>query len=93
MLTGRSSLVGAIAGAIVALAIAVPQSARAQEPTRVDGWVVLAIDDYRSLRARAFPAAPNPATPPVDATLTRVDYDLRGMEKPSDHAPIWLEIA
>jgi len=22
-----------------------------------------------------------------------VDYDLRGMEKPSDHAPIWLEIA
>ena len=77
MLTGRSSLVRAIAGAIVALAIAVPQSARAQEPTRVDGWVVLAIDDYRSLRARAFPAAPNPATPPVDATLTRVDYDLR----------------
>lgn len=22
-----------------------------------------------------------------------VDYELRGMEKPSDHAPIWLEIA
>ena len=22
-----------------------------------------------------------------------VDYDLRGMEKPSDHAPIWLELA
>ncbi|WP_241002261.1 hypothetical protein, partial [Pseudomonas viridiflava] len=20
------------------------------------------------------------------------DYDLRGMEKPSDHAPIWLEL-
>jgi exodeoxyribonuclease-3 len=22
-----------------------------------------------------------------------VDYDLRSMEKPSDHAPIWLELA
>jgi exodeoxyribonuclease-3 len=22
-----------------------------------------------------------------------VDYDLRGMEKPSDHAPIWLELS
>ncbi|MBA1200190.1 exodeoxyribonuclease III, partial [Pseudomonas capeferrum] len=21
-----------------------------------------------------------------------VDYDLRGMEKPSDHAPIWMEL-
>lgn len=21
-----------------------------------------------------------------------VDYELRGMERPSDHAPIWLEI-
>ncbi|MBV6259168.1 exodeoxyribonuclease III, partial [Pseudomonas aeruginosa] len=22
-----------------------------------------------------------------------IDYDLRSMEKPSDHAPIWLELA
>ncbi|HWH89752.1 MAG TPA: exodeoxyribonuclease III, partial [Pseudomonas sp.] len=22
-----------------------------------------------------------------------VDYELRGMEKPSDHAPIWLELS
>lgn len=21
-----------------------------------------------------------------------IDYELRGMEKPSDHAPIWLEL-
>ena len=48
----------------------------AQEP-RVDGWVVLPIDEYRALRARAFPSTPDPAPPPVDATLTRVDYDLR----------------
>ena len=44
---------------------------------RCDGWVVLGIDEYRALRARAFPTTPDPAPPPVDATLTRVDYDLR----------------
>jgi exodeoxyribonuclease-3 len=21
-----------------------------------------------------------------------VDYDIRGMEKPSDHAPVWIEL-
>jgi hypothetical protein len=77
MVTGRSSFVNAVACALVVLAIARPQSARAQEPARTDGWVVLAIDDYRALRARAFPAPANPVMPPVDATLTRVDYDLR----------------
>jgi len=58
-------------------AVAVPAAARAQDATRADGWVVLALDDYRALRARAFPAAPDPSPPPVDTTLTRVDYDLR----------------
>lgn len=40
------------------------------------GWVVITVEDYRSLRARAFPSEREPAPPPVDATLTRVDYDL-----------------
>ena len=53
------------------------QVAAAQEPTRTDGWVVLPVDEYRALRARAYPANPDPAPPPVEATLTRVDYDLR----------------
>ena len=52
-------------------------AAAAQEAARTDGWVVLSIEEYRALRARAFPAAPDPAPPPVDAALTRVDYDLR----------------
>ena len=42
-----------------------------------DGWVVLSIEEYRALRAKAFPAGPDPTPPPVDAALTRVDYDLR----------------
>ena len=48
----------------------------AQDVPRADGWVVLGIDEYRALRARAFPTTPDPAPPPVDATLTRVDYCL-----------------
>jgi hypothetical protein len=51
--------------------------AAAQDAGRTDGWVVLGIEEYRALRARAFPATPDPAPPPLDATLTRVDYDLR----------------
>jgi len=51
--------------------------AAAQEPPRADGWVVLPAEEYRALRARAFPSTPDPAPPPVDAALTRVDYDLR----------------
>ncbi|WP_271412056.1 exodeoxyribonuclease III [Pseudomonas sp. Q1-7] len=35
------------------------------------------------------------ASQPLQARLkdAGIDYDLRGMEKPSDHAPIWLELA
>jgi hypothetical protein len=38
---------------------------------------VIPVDEYQSLRARAYPTERVPEPPPVDATLTRVDYDLR----------------
>jgi hypothetical protein len=41
------------------------------------GWVVLPVDEYRTLHARAYPIEHDPEPPPVEATLTRVDYDLR----------------
>src|SRR5689334_9641333 len=41
------------------------------------GWVVIPVDEYQNLRARAYPAERDPEPPPVDATLTRVDYDLK----------------
>jgi len=50
--------------------------ALAQTPAP-DGWVVLPVDEYRVLRDRATPPIAPPLTPPVDATLTRIDYDLR----------------
>ena len=41
------------------------------------GWVVISVSDYRALRARAYPPDHEPEPLPVDATLTRVDYELR----------------
>src|SRR6185312_10385379 len=41
-----------------------------------DGWVVLPVDEYKALRERANPQPVQPTPPPVDATLTRIDYDL-----------------
>jgi hypothetical protein len=60
---------------LCAMAIAPP--AFAQTAPTPDGWVVLPVDEYRALRDRANPQPPQPASPPVDATLTRVDYELR----------------
>jgi hypothetical protein len=51
-------------------------NARAQS-LAAEGWVVLPVDEYRALRARANPETPPPTPSPVDATLTRVEYDLR----------------
>jgi hypothetical protein len=47
----------------------------AQTPA-AEGWVVLPVDEYRALRERGRPPAPPPISA-VDATLTRVDYELR----------------
>src|ERR1700740_2724786 len=49
----------------------------AQESAHSPGWVVISVPDYHALRVRAFPAEREPEPPPVDATLTRLDYDLR----------------
>ncbi|HLF84751.1 MAG TPA: hypothetical protein VI837_11300 [Blastocatellia bacterium] len=48
-----------------------------QGPPNTDGWVVLPVDDYRALRLAAFPAERQPDPTPVEATLTRVDYELK----------------
>src|SRR6187402_1130104 len=59
-------------------ALCVPTRTMAQAPpVSPDGWVVLPVDEYRALRERANPQPPQPAAPPVEATLTRIDYDLR----------------
>src|SRR5262245_55540205 len=41
------------------------------------GWVVIGLDEYKTLRAKAYPPEREPEPPPVEATLSRVEYDLR----------------
>ncbi|MEK6212874.1 MAG: exodeoxyribonuclease III, partial [Vibrio fluvialis] len=43
-------------------------------------------DDNRGLRIDVILATPSLAAKCVEAGI---DYELRGIDKPSDHAPIW----
>ena len=61
----------------IVCALGISGRVHAQTTATPDGWVGLGLDEYRALRERAAPSPPRPASPPVDATLTRVDYDLR----------------
>ena len=48
----------------------------AQEATRTSGWVVIPIGEYETLRSKAYPVDRAAEGPPLEATLTRLDYDL-----------------
>jgi hypothetical protein len=65
----------------------------AQESAHSPGWVVLSVPDYRALRVKSFPAEREPEPPPVDATLSRVDYDLRvDTDVASGHATLTVDV-
>jgi len=57
----------------MALFVATPSGA---QESRSPGWVVIPVADYRTLHNKAYPVEPEPETPPVQATLTRIDYDM-----------------
>ena len=59
---------------VVVLGAAAASSAQQPPP---DGWVVIPVEDYRALRALAYPPTRPPDPPPVDAAITRVEYELR----------------
>lgn len=42
-----------------------------------DGWVVLPVTEYDKLKHDANPTEPEPVAPPVEATLSRIDYDMK----------------
>jgi hypothetical protein len=60
----------------VLLSIGLRAQEKTTEPSRTAGWVVIPVEEYRVLRAKAYPVEHDPEPPPLDATLTRVDYDL-----------------
>src|SRR5438876_12014649 len=62
---------------LLALVSISPASSFGQSTAHSPGWVVLPVEEYRTLHARAYPTEREPEPPPVEATLTRVDYDLR----------------
>lgn len=61
---------------VIVCAFAVSARISAQTTTS-DGWVVLPVDEYRALRERATAQPPPPPGPAIDATLTRIDYELQ----------------
>src|SRR5678809_130976 len=65
-----------IIAASICWGTAAPAQEKAPEPSHAAGWVVIPVDEYRVLRAKAYPVEHDPEPPPLDATLTRVDYDL-----------------
>ena len=64
-----------------------------QEKPRGDGFVVLPVGEYQALREKAYPRPRPPIPPPVDATLTRVDYDLRiGRDAATGEARLTVDV-
>src|SRR5215469_14123433 len=75
----REALIVSLSFALATFLVAAV-GAHGQEPpasASSPGWVVIPVSEYESLRARAFPGEHDPEAPPVEATLTRVDYDLQ----------------
>lgn len=82
-----------LAAFFTALALSFATVCNAEESPHSPGWVVLPIEDYRSLHTRAYPPDHEPEPPSVDATLTRVDYDLRiGNEVATGKASLTVDV-
>src|SRR6266436_1077867 len=62
---------------LLALIILSAPNVLGQTAAHSPGWVVLPVEEYRTLHAKAYPIERDPEPPPVEATLTRGDYDLR----------------
>ena len=76
-MTRLAGLALVVLGATAASGVRVASAQGDAAPPRTEGWVVLPVEDYRALRSKAYPVEKEPEPPPVEATLTRVDYDLR----------------
>ena len=62
---------------LVFFSLGVASTSAQSAASTADGWVVLSVGEYTTLKRSAFPAEPEPAAPPVEATLSRIDYNLK----------------
>ncbi len=77
LMPGKSPELPLFIGFFLSVLILWAANSSAQTAVHSPGWVVLPVEEYRTLHARAYPTEREPEPPPVEATLTRVDYDLR----------------
>jgi hypothetical protein len=62
---------------VMLLVASISCGAIAQDASHASGWIAIPAAKYESLHAKAYPVEPAPEAPKIDATLTRIDYDLR----------------
>lgn len=62
---------------LLAIALTTTTSFAQTAGQNTDGWVVLPVSEYAALRHAAFPAEAESPRPTVEATLSRLDYDLK----------------
>src|SRR5262249_47256734 len=94
LFTGRS-LFECLTIPLFAAVLAFAPVCVADESSRTpgSGWVVIGLDEYKMLRARAYPPEHEPEPPPVEATLSRVDYELHvNGEFVSGHASLTIDV-
>ncbi|HET7891309.1 MAG TPA: hypothetical protein VFL34_07280 [Candidatus Sulfotelmatobacter sp.] len=72
----QSPFILSLVSASICWGIVAQAQDKPSEPSHIAGWVVIPVDEYRVLRAKAYPVEHDPEPPPLDATLSRVDYDL-----------------
>src|SRR5215831_9230214 len=65
----------------------------AQDAPRTTGWVVIPVQEYNALRNRTLQPDPEPPGPPVEATLSKVEYELRVTNGvASGHASLTVDV-
>lgn len=62
---------------LLTLVVCAVSSSAQTGSTAADGWVVLPVSEYTALKRAASPTDPEPVAPPVEATLSRIDYDMK----------------
>lgn len=59
------------------LVFAISTCAQTASTAAADGWVVLPVNEYTALKNAASTTEPESPAPPVEATLSRIDYQLK----------------